>query len=98
MIEQPGRKDVDHSAIRNLLDVAALDNRRKGIRKLVHHDLGQIVARDPRNVPVAHALLSHEDVVTQSCGISGRGRDTDMCLRSEVIYMVHQQCNAAPAR
>jgi hypothetical protein len=78
-IEVPGR--IFRPFFHGLLDVAALDNCRKSIRKLVHHDLSQIVALDIRDVSVTHAVFGDEHVVSQSCCISCSSGNANVCLR-----------------
>jgi hypothetical protein len=74
-------EDIIRSLIRHLLDVATLNNRRKSIRQLPHHGLGQIVSADSRNITIAHAVLRNEHIVAQSCSIAGCCTDTNMRLR-----------------
>jgi len=60
-IEELGK--YHHPLFQHLLDLAALDNCRKGIRQLPHHDLGQIVALATGNIAIAHAVFGDEHIV-----------------------------------
>lgn len=59
-----------HTFLKKLLDVAALHDSRESICQLVHHDLGQVVARHAGNVTVTHSVLSHQDIISETRGIA----------------------------
>jgi hypothetical protein len=64
-----------------LLDIATLHDSRKRICQLVHHNFGQIITRDTRNIAVAHGILRHQNIISQTCSITGGSGNTDVCLR-----------------
>jgi hypothetical protein len=88
-------EDIIRSLIRHLLNVATLNNRRKSIRQLPHHGLGQIVSADSRNITIAHAVFGDEHIVAQSCSITSSCTHTDVCLRStkSAIWPHHLNSN-----
>lgn len=94
MIEELGRVSFVHpsthslasSFLRHSLDVATLDNRRKSIPQLVHHNLGQIIACDTRNIAIAYTVLGDNHVVAQSCSVPCSSGYADVCLRFAVSH------------
>lgn len=44
----------------------------------MHNHLRNLRARSTRNISIANRILGKNDIVAQSCGISGSGRDTDV--------------------
>ena len=74
------RRDSLAFILWTLLDIAALHDSRESICELVHHDLGQLVARHARNVTVAHGVLSHQNIVAETSGIASCRGNANVCL------------------
>lgn len=45
----------------------------------MHDHLSDLRTRSARDVSVANGILCENDIISQSCGISGSSRDTDVC-------------------
>jgi hypothetical protein len=73
--------------VRILLDVAALHDSCESIRQLVHYDLRQIVTGYTRDVAVAHAILSHKDIVAQARSVACSRGNTDVCLKTKSAFL-----------
>jgi hypothetical protein len=67
-----------------LFDVAALHDRGKCIRKLMHNHLRHIRTRSSRNITISDAVFSNQRIIAKSRCISCSRRNTHMCLQLKI--------------
>lgn len=80
---------------KSLSNTATLDDCTKSISNLTQCHLYQLLSVYPRDIPIAHRVFCHENVISTLRSLPSRSRDTHMRLESVNVESIKGKSTSA---